>query len=249
MTMTTQPLPKGDGLPCASFEHRMHRLRLVLLASAALVAALSSPPTLASAHERRTLAGGKYDVVVGWDVEPAYVNQRNAAGIRISRAGTNPAEPVTGAEKTLKVQMRQGSQTRSFDLRAVFGQPGYYVADLVPTRAGDYVWVFSGTIGSDAVNETFDSADGKFDAVAAGADVQFPIAAPDPEQVTRQLQAAQATAQAAQTVAYVGVGVGVLGCLLAIGVWLMRPRARATVLSSRDAAVRRLPGDGGLRAG
>jgi hypothetical protein len=188
-------------------------------------------------------------VVVGWDTEPAYVNQRNAAGIRISKPGTNPAEPVNGVEKTLKVQIRQGSQTRTFDLRAVFGQPGYYVADIVPTRAGDYVWTFTGSIGGDAVNEAFDSADGKFDAVAAGTDVQFPVAAPDPDQVTKQLLAAQAAAQSAQTIAYVGVALGLLGCLLAIVVWRSRPRQSAGVLSSRDAAVRRLPGGRGLRAG
>ena len=222
---------------------------LVTVALLATLAALFSTASLALAHERRTLAGGKYDVVVGWDAEPAYVNQRNAAGIRISRAGTNPAEPVTGAEKTLKIQMRQGAQTRTFDLRAVFGQPGYYVADIVPTRAGDYVWTFSGSIGADAVNETFDSADGKFDAVAAGSDVQFPVAAPDPDQVTVQLQATQAAAQSAQTIAYAGVGLGVLGCLLAIVVWLTRPRPSSGVLSTRDAAVRRIGGGGGLRAG
>jgi hypothetical protein len=214
-----------------------------------MLATLLCASTAAFAHERRSLAGGKYDVVVGWDSEPAYVNQRNAAGIRISKAGTNPAEPVTGAEKTLKVQLRQGAQMRTFDLRAVFGQPGYYVADIVPTRAGDYVWTFGGSIGSDAVNETFDSADGKFDAVAAGSDVQFPVAAPDPDQVTVQLQAAQAAAQTAQTVAYAGVGLGVLGCLLAIIVWLTRPRPSAGVLSTRDTAVRRVAGSRGLRAG
>jgi hypothetical protein len=214
-----------------------------------MLATLLCASTAAFAHERRSLAGGKYDVVVGWDSEPAYVNQRNAAGIRISKAGTNPAEPVTGAEKTLKVQLRQGAQMRTFDLRAVFGQPGYYVADIVPTRAGDYVWTFGGSIGSDPVNETFDSADGKFDAVAAGSDVQFPVAAPDPEQVTVQLQATQAAAQTAQTFAYAGVGLGVLGCLLAIIVWLTRSRPSAGVLSTRDTAVRRVAGGGGLRAG
>jgi hypothetical protein len=223
--------------------------QLAALAVIATLAALFSASTLAFAHERRTLAGGKYEVVVGWDAEPAYVNQRNAAGMRISKAGTNPAEPVIGAEKTLKVQVRQGGQTRTFDLRAVFGQPGYYVTDIVPTRAGDYVWTFSGAIGTDPVNETFDSADGKFDSVAAGSDVQFPVAAPDPDQVTAQLKAAQSAVQTAQTIAYAGVGLGLLGCLLAILVWLTRPRSGAGVLSTRDAAVRRVPGGGGLRAG
>jgi hypothetical protein len=217
------------------------------LVMALLALAVATP--VVGAHERRTIGGGKYDVVVGWDSEPAYVNQRNAAGIRISRAGTNPAQAVTGAEQTLKLQIRQGAQTRTFDLRAVFGQPGYYVADLLPTRAGDYVLTFTGSIGTDQVNETFDSADGKFDAVATGSDVAFPVAAPDPDQVRAQLEATQNAAENAQKTAYLGVGVGVLGCVLALLVWLTRPKARAGVLSSRDAAVRRVPGGGGMRAG
>ena len=222
--------------------------RATLAVVLALVAAMSLPAA-AGAHERRTIGGGKYDVVVGWESEPAYVNQRNAAGIRISRAGTNPAQAVTGAEQTLRVQIRQGAQTRTFDLRAVFGQPGYYVADVLPTRAGDYVWTFTGSIGADQVNETFDSADGKFDAVATGSEVAFPVAAPDPDQVRTQLQATQSAAEYAQKIAYIGVGVGVLGCVLALLVWLTRPRPSAGVLSSRDAAVRRVPGGGGMRAG
>jgi hypothetical protein len=240
---------KGTAFACASFICRMHPRRLAASVTIAALLALVSASSVSFAHERRTLAGGKYDVVVGWDTEPAYVNEHNAAGIRISKAGTNPAEPVTGAEKTLQVQIRQGAQTRTFELRAVFGQPGYYRADIVPTRAGDYVWTFTGTIGTDQVNESFDSADGKFDAVASGSDVQFPVAAPDPEQVRVELQAAQSAARYAQTVAYAGVGAGVLGCLIAIVVWLTRPRPSSVLLSSRDAAVRRVPGGGGIRAG
>src|ERR1700680_3028652 len=108
----------------------MRPQRLIAIGSFAVLCALLGAPSISLAHERRTVAGGKYDVVVGWDTEPAFVSQKNAASIRISRAGTNPAEPVTGAENSLKVDIRQGAQTRSFDVRAVFGQPGYYVADL-----------------------------------------------------------------------------------------------------------------------
>lgn len=227
--------------------HTRHLLGIV--STIAVLAALFGSPTPSLAHERRVVAGGKYELVVGWDTEPAYVNQRNDAGIRISKAGTSPAEAVTGAEKTLKVQVRQGSQTRTFDLRAMFGQPGYYVADILPTRAGDYVWTFVGSIGADPINETFDSADGKFDAVTAATDVEFPIAAPDPVQVAQQLQSAEATARNAQTVAYVGVALGILGCLAALVVWLARPRPAAGVLSSRDAAVRRVAGGRGIGTG
>src|SRR5258708_36629752 len=106
------------------------------IGSIAVLCAVLIGPSMSFAHERRTIGGGKYDVVVGWDVEPAYVSQKNGASIRISKAGTNPAEPVTGAEKTLKVDIRQGASTKSFDLPAVFGQPGYYAAHILPKHAG-----------------------------------------------------------------------------------------------------------------
>jgi hypothetical protein len=218
--------------------------RLVVSAAIAVLVTLLMAPGVSLAHERRTIDGGRYDVVVGWDSEPAFVDQRNAAGIRISKAGTNPAEPVTGAEQSLQLQVKQGAQTQQFPLRAVFGQPGYYVADIVPTRAGDYVWVFSGTLGADSINETFDSADGKFDAVTAASGIEFPVAAPDPDQVNAQLATAEATTQRALMVAYIGLAVGVVGCVLAVVALVTRPRRRTGVLSTRDAAVRRAPGAG-----
>jgi hypothetical protein len=199
-----------------------HRLTLIL---GLLLLAAFSVPGLALAHERRTIGNGKYDVVVGWDVEPAYQGLKNAASIRISEAGSNPAVPVTGAETSLKVQMKQGAATREFPLRAVFGQPGYYLADIVPTREGDYQWTFVGTLGDQQVNDKFDSADGKFNGVEPATSLQFPLTAPDPVQQSAAVSAAQADAQAARTLAMVGIGVGVLGLLAAGAVWLNRPRA------------------------
>jgi hypothetical protein len=196
-------------------------------AGIALLLALTIVPLSASAHERRTISNGKYDVVVGWDVEPAYDGQKNGASIRISQAGSDPAVPVQGAEKTLKVQIRQGASTREFPLRAVFGQQGYYVADILPTRDGDYQWTFVGSIDGNAVNDTFDTADGKFNKVEPTTALQFPQTLPDAAQSTAALQAAQAEAQGARTMAYVGIGVGLLGLLAALAVWFARPRASA----------------------
>jgi hypothetical protein len=199
----------------------------VLIPSLLLLGALLVPAS-ASAHDRRTIGNGKYDVVVGWDVEPAYQNQKNAASIRISQAGSNPAAPVQGAEKTLKVQIRQGATTREFPLRAVFGQAGYYVADIVPTRTGDYQWTFVGAIGDDQINETFDSADGKFNGVEAIAPLQFPLAQADPAQSAAAVSAAQADAQTARMLAYAGIALGVLGLIAGVAAWLSRPRTAAT---------------------
>jgi len=197
---------------------------ILVLIQLAILGALLLLPGGALAHERRTIAGGKYDVVVGWDVEPTYLNEKNGAAIRISQAGSNPAVPVEGADKTLKVQIRQGAQTKEFALRAVFGQPGYYVADIVPTRAGDYVWTFVGSINSDQVNEKFDSADGKFEAVVAPTGLEFPIPLPDPVQTAATAQATQNDAQTTRTLAYAGIGVGVLGLIAGLAGWLRRWR-------------------------
>jgi hypothetical protein len=198
--------------------------RLWLAAPAILLITLLSVPSSALAHERRTIGNGKYDVVVGWDVEPAYSDFKNAASIRISEAGSSPAVPIVGAEKTLKVQIRQGAATREFPLRAVFGQQGYYVADIVPTRAGDYQFSFVGAINEEQVNERFDSADGKFNGVEAAAALQFPQTLPDPMVASAAVSSAQAEAQSARTLAMIGIGVGILGLLAALAAWFTRPR-------------------------
>jgi hypothetical protein len=174
-----------------SFTYRSKFLLPLVLALATVAL-----PATALAHERRTVAAGKYDVVVGWDVEPAFQSQKNAASIRISQGGSNPAVPVTGAEKTLKVQIRQGNDVQEFPLRSVFGQSGYYVADIVPTRAGDFQWTFVGDINGDAVNEKFDTADGKFNKVEPITGLQFPIATGDATQIAT-------TAMVGQTIAAV----------------------------------------------
>jgi hypothetical protein len=205
------------------------------LSGAALLMLVCAPGT-ALAHERRTIANGKYDVVVGWDVEPAYADMKNGASIRIMEAGTT--NPVTGAEKSLKLAIRQGASTQTFPLRAVFGQNGYYVADIVPTRAGDYRWTFTGDINGAAVDETFDTADGKFNAVEPQTALQFPVPLGDPAQTAAAVQAAQADAQSARTLAYVGIAVGVLGLLAAIAAWLARPRTAAAAATTRPAGER-----------
>ena len=208
--------------------------RVLTALSVAVLLIVVVAPGAALAHERRTIATGKYDVVVGWDVEPAFVGLKNAASIRVMDAGTT--NPVTGAEKTLKLSIRQGASTQSFPVRSVFGQNGYYVADVLPTRAGDYQWMFTGDINGNQVNETFDTADGKFNAVEPATALQFPVQLGDPAQSAAMLQSAQADAQGARTLAYVAIAVGALGLLVGLGAWLMRPRAPQERASTRPAS-------------
>jgi hypothetical protein len=214
----------------------MRRSMAAVLVGSTLLA-LTLPGT-ALAHERRSIANSKYDVVVGWNVEPAFVGQMNGATIRIMNAGTTT--PVTGADKSLKLEMRQGASTQSFPLTPVFGQDGLYIAHVMPTRVGDYRFVFTGSINGDSVNETFDSADGKFNGVEAPTAVQFPVQIGDPAQTATAAQAAQSDAQSARMLAIAGIVVGVLGLLVGIGAWLLRPKSVTVAAPSQERVVERV---------
>jgi hypothetical protein len=179
-------------------------------------------PGGALAHELRTVAAGKYEVAAGWDVEPPIEGQKNGAQIYIWNAGTNHTEPVEGAEKTLRVRLAQQGQTQDLPLHTVFGQKGVYVADLVPTRAGDIEFDFTGAINGDLMNERFNSAD-RFGGVQSLVSLQFPPAA-DPARAADLAQQARADADAARALGAAGLGAGVLGVLVALAALAGRRR-------------------------
>ena len=52
---------------------------LAIVSGLLLLVLLALPATTAFAHERRTIANGKYDVVVGWDIEPTFVGSTHRA--------------------------------------------------------------------------------------------------------------------------------------------------------------------------
>ena len=213
----------------------MFHKRLLVLAPLIALVAVMVGSTTTLAHERRTIANGKYDVVVGWDAEPTYLGLKNAASIRISEGGSNPPKAVEGADKTLKLQIRQGGSTKEFPLRAAFGQPGYYIVDMIPTRVGDYLFTFTGTINQDSVNERFDSADGKFDSVKPANDIAYPVALENAADVAAMAQAAQTEVQTTRTLAYIGIGLGILGVLSGLAAWATRPRGAAVSNLTRPA--------------
>jgi hypothetical protein len=166
-------------------------LVFVLVIAAAIV--LVAP---AAAHEHREVADGAYEITFGWRVEPAYTELFNGPEFSIMMLGeaeatTEEAEGehsdtgmtgdhhsegavVEGAEETLQLEVSYGGQTKILPIRAVWGQPGNYTADLIPTQPGDYAFRIFGTIGDVEIDETFDSADGEFSTVEPLDDIRFP---------------------------------------------------------------------------
>jgi hypothetical protein len=198
-------------------------IRLVSAVGAASVLALAVVVP-ASAHEIRTV--GSYQFTVGWLHEPAYADEQNAVQFLLKDAAGNP---VTDLADTLKVEViYQGQKMPALSLAPTFdpdtglGKPGEYLASLIPTRPGDYTFHFSGSIKSQAVDQSFTSSASTFDAVKDPTSVEFPAQDPTRAQITQRLDrldpriaAAQTTAKndvdLARNLAIVGIVLGALG--------------------------------------
>jgi len=179
-------------------------------------------PGAASAHERRDV--GKLQFVVGFIGEPAILGEPNGIDLRVTRKENS--EPVEGLEKVLKATIQSGGgQPKEFALRARFGMKGAYTADLIPTRAGAYVFTFTGAFEGQGINEKFESGPGRFNDVEDASKLQFPETVPFAGDLARQVQAADARASQATTFGYAGIGVGALGLLVGLAALMRRPAA------------------------
>ncbi len=82
--------------------------------------------------------------------------------------------PVMNLEDTLQIEVGFGPATKMLHLRSVPGEPGHYIADLIPTRPSDYIFRLVGMIEDLEVDETFSSTDGEFSTGDPISDLQFP---------------------------------------------------------------------------
>jgi hypothetical protein len=211
-----------------------------VLALAGLLLPLSAAP--AAAHEDRKV--GSYDFVVGFGNEPAFAGEPNSVQLILSRGG----KPVTDLKDTLKVAVTTGdAEAREMAmgpnfLVGVYGEPGDYRADFIPTAAGKYTFHFTGTIKGSKVDESFTSSQTGFDEVGDPAELQYPT--PDPsgtqlsgrlDRETERLNAAliaerdqaRDDAASARTLAVVALVVGVLALAGAAVVGGMALRRRS----------------------
>ena len=165
---------------------------------------------VALAHEQRTV--GKYVFIVGFLNEPAYTGFPNSLDLRVNDAQSG--KPIEGLEKTLQAEVIYGATTMPLQLRARFGQPGAYLADLVPTKAGTYIFHLTGDVQGQKVDEKFESGPGRFDDAQELTALQFPQKVPPALDMTAQIKAAQDTAASAQTFGTIGIVAGVLGMIV-----------------------------------
>lgn len=215
-----KPLPgQGEGALISPIDYLTNVLATVLTVALLLICAGT-----ALAHER--VDSNSFRFAAGWALEPAIEGQKNAVELRVTNRESG--QPVTGLEKTLQVEFRYGEARARGKLRVVATDPGYYLADLLPTRAGVYEFRFRGTVEGAEVEVVFKSDD-----VVTAAEMQFPDRLPSSREVAGVVQNAQETARAAHRaaatshlLAWLGIGMGMLGMLCGGAAIALRRRGR-----------------------
>jgi hypothetical protein len=99
-------------------------------------------------------------------------------------------------------------------LSLVPGGDGEYEAAFVPTETGDYTFHISGTLGDATVDESVTSGPTTFNSVEPLSAIEFPVAREDPARIQAEAASARADAASARTLAFVGIGAGILGLIL-----------------------------------
>jgi len=199
-----------------SVERRLATLLGGVLTSMAVLALTAAP---ALAHQGKDL--GDYHVEVGFQTEPAIVDQMNALEFfATAKDGTG----VEGLEKTVKFEVQAGGKTKAIDIEPVEGDPGHYLGAIMPTLIGDYVFHMTGKINDLTVDEKFESGPNRFSPVTSGQEVQFPYTIPSTGELVAMTAAADAKASQAQTFGVIGIVVGAIGIVLG-GVALLRRKA------------------------
>lgn len=194
----------------------MKLLRFLLLALVVSLFTLFVLVKPAAAHGHVEV--GKYELVIGFHVEPAYQGEPNGLDLFVTNTETD--EPVNDLADSLKAEIIYGSSSQELEVRAQWGADGAYTADVLPTEAGDYTWHIWGDIEGTPVDVEMTSGPDTFSDVKAKSTVSFP----NEEPATANLQAlADAAASRATTALIVGV-IGLLVGLVGLAVGFMGRR-------------------------
>lgn len=196
------------------------------LASLVMLWACVALGTSALGHEQRQV--GAYTVEVGWRDEPALAGLLNAVEVEVRETATGRG--VEGLTKTLSLTITFGGTRTPFQppLRELgTSDPGHYIGDVIPTAIGDYVFRLQGKIGTEDVNEIFESGPGRFDTVRPASGIAFPSQdALDPG-VARELHALRETEQQTRALALGGLALGAFGLVGALVALRGRAQPRA----------------------
>lgn len=202
----------------------------IVLTSLSLLSLATTP---VYAHERRdvTIAGKTTRWVVGWGVEPAFVDQMNLVSLSVT--DTSTSGPVYGLQ-VLRVNVTTGPAFKVLNLTRVFGEDGEYKAEIMPTVSGTYSFRFFGNANNTDIDQTFVcnqpgvGSQGAFDCVEPLSDAQFPVQTPSQRDIDTSLDNLASrldqALQLASIIGGVGIAVGAAGILVGVAAYRRKPR-------------------------
>jgi hypothetical protein len=208
---------------------------VVMIGLIALLASLM--PSVASAHEGREVAGGKYRMIVGFLNEPVFAGDKSGLELRVTDNPPAPegSEPqytgIEGLETTLQAEVIYGDQKLALPLEPAWRDPGAYESYFYPMAVGDYSFHIWGTINGDQVDETFTSGPETFGPVQER--IEFPKQAASASGVAGSITGESSGAGGAVGGLIAGIGLGVAGVWLAIR---LRPRRAPRLAGARASA-------------
>lgn len=202
-----------------------------MLAAALALALLLTLATAASAHESHEV--GDYELTVGFSVEPALINEPNGLSLAVQVGTEDDGPPVEGLQETLEAEVTYAGETKTLELRARFGQPGSYIADIFPTAEGTYTFRIFGTIEGTEIDESFTGGPDTFSEVESTNDIAFPAAeGGTDDEASSAVTEAQDAADSARTLAIISIFMSVISLAAVaggvIGVMKAARSARAT---------------------
>jgi hypothetical protein len=143
---------------------RRTKSRIFLLPFSIFVATalLFSVAPRAFAHERQLLMidNKPYLLVVGSVNEPVYVGDKS--GVELFAYTPDPKDPlndesklvkpVTGLEKTVRVEVSAGPKNMTLDFDPDDSNPAHYTATFFPSAQTTYIYTLTGTINNTPVH-------------------------------------------------------------------------------------------------
>ena len=149
------------------------------------------------AHE--TITVGDFEIEAGWLNEPPIVGEKNAIVITVTDASGGGQQPVEDIS-SLTVMISYGGQRKVLSF-VPLGEdtPGQFAAPILPTMAGEYELILSGSLGDTAVDATT-----SVDEVQPINTLAFPLA-----DTSRQSAATEWLVWLSIFIGLIGVGLGV----------------------------------------
>ena len=141
--------------------------------SLAVAAAFCAVASLAAAHERDTYKIGEkyYRITIGSLNEPFVVDNISGVDLRVAEVAgpggkaspksARPGAPVTGLERTLKVELTAGNKNETLSFDPSDSAPGAYTAAFIPTVQTTYSYRIFGTINGSPIDLTFTCVPGE----------------------------------------------------------------------------------------